>query len=153
MECATRNKIVHTVEKVRKISFEEKINSSEEKMNAFLDAILDFKDKLSEKSTKITELADTLEEITWFEIEKEDNECLMLLNDLIAQAKDLYSSLIRNYVVFNPLRQKGIAKEAIKNYKSAIDDFKESYSDLESVFFYLPEMKDFKETTKELSLV
>lgn len=153
MECATKNKIVHTVEEVRKISFEEKMNSSEEKMNILLDAILEFKSKLSEKTTKITELADTLEEITWFQIEKGDNDCLMLLNDLIAQAKDLHSSLIRNYVNFTPLRKKGVAKAEIKSYKSAIDDFKESYSDLESVFFYLPEIKDFKETTKELSLI
>ncbi len=152
MECATKNKIVHTVEEVRKISFEEKMNSSEEKMNILLDAILEFKSKLSEKTKKITELADTLEEITWFQIEKGDNDCLMLLNDLIAQAEDLHSSLIKNYVIFTPLK-KGVAKAEIKSYKSAIDDFKESYSDLESVFFYLPEIKDFKETTKELSLI
>jgi hypothetical protein len=151
MECATKDKIQTTVQEVRRMSFEEKINSSEEKMNTFLDAILEFKGKLTEKSNKILRLADMLEEITWFTIV--DNECLMLLNDLIAQSKDLHSSLIRNYVVFAPLKQKGIAKEEITSYKSAIDDLKESYSDLESVFFFLPDMPEFKETTRELSLV
>ena len=151
MECVTKDKISNTVNEVRQISFEEKINSSEEKINSFLDAILDFKNNLIEKSNKIIELADKLEQITWLTVD--DNECLMLLNDLIAQSKDLHSSLIRNYVVFAPLRQKGIAKDEIRTYKSAIDDFKESYIDLESVFFFLPEIPEFKETTRELSLV
>ena len=53
----------------------------------------------------------------------------------------------------NDLRKKGIAKEAIKDFKNSIDELKEAYEDLESVFFFLPEMPDFKETTSKLSLV
>lgn len=151
IKCATKEKIINTVSAVRKVSFEEKLNSTEEKLNNFLDAILDFKIMLTEKTAKINELIENLESVTWLQIQNE--ECLMLLNDLVAQAKDLHSSLIRNYVVFNSLKQKGIAKECIKEYKAAIDDFKESYSDIESVFFFLPEMPEFKETTKELSLI
>ncbi len=30
---------------------------------------------------------------------------------------------------------------------------KESYQDLESVFFFLPEIAEFKDTTKQLSLI
>jgi hypothetical protein len=138
MECATKDRIKNTVDEVRSTSFEEKINSSEEKINSFLDAILDFKGMLEEKTTKILKLADKLEEITWVTID--DNECLMLLNDLIAQSKDLHSTLIRNYTHFAALKTKGIAKEEVKEYKAAIDDFKESFSDLESLFFYLPEL-------------
>jgi uncharacterized coiled-coil DUF342 family protein len=151
MECATKDRIKNTVDEVRSTSFEEKINSSEEKINSFLDSILDFKGMLEEKTSKILKLADKLEEITWFTID--DNECLMLLNDLIAQSKDLHSTLIRNYTHFAALKTKGIAKEEIKEYKAAIDDFKESFTDLESVFFYLPEMPQFNETTRELSLL
>lgn len=151
MECTTKNKIETTVNEVRKISFEEKRNSAEEKINAFLDAVLEFKEMLTKKAEKISRLVDKLDEVTWYKVE--DEECLMLLNDLIAQTKDLHSSLIRNYVIFASLKQKGIAKAEIKNYKSAIDDLKESFTDLESVFFFLPEMPEFKETTKELSLI
>ncbi len=53
----------------------------------------------------------------------------------------------------NVIRSKGIAKEEIKNFKSAIDDLKDVASDLESRFFFLPKIPDFQETTKELSLV
>lgn len=152
MESATtKNRIKNTIDEVRQTSFNEKINSSKEKINSFLDAIIDFKVQLEERTAKISNLADELEKITWFEINS--NECLMLLNDLIAQSKDLHSTLIRNYLHFVSLKTKGIAKEEIKAHKAAIDDFRESYTDLESVFFYLPQMPEFKETTRELSLL
>jgi 5-bromo-4-chloroindolyl phosphate hydrolysis protein len=61
--------------------------------------------------------------------------------------------LIRQYVSLYLIRSKGIAKEEIKNFKNTIDDLKENYQDLESVYFFLPEIPDFKETTKLLSLV
>ena len=77
----------------------------------------------------------------------------MMLNDIISLAKDLRSSLIRRYVSMNVLRQKGIAKKEIKEFKIAIDDLKETYEDWESIFFFLPKMPDFIETTKKLSLV
>ena len=66
--------------------------------------------------------------------------------------KYLHSSLIRQYVSFNFIRKKGIAKNEIKDYKSSIEEFKESYSALESVFFFLPKMPEFVETTKQLSI-
>ena len=37
--------------------------------------------------------------------------------------------------------------------KNSIDELKESYEDLESVFFFLPKMPDFVETTTKLSLM
>jgi hypothetical protein len=76
-----------------------------------------------------------------------------LLNDLISSAKDLRTTFIRQYVLLTTFRKKGIAKEEIKNFKSAVDDLKEICDDLESVFFFLPKMPDFNETTKQLSLV
>ena len=82
-----------------------------------------------------------------------DEECLMLINDLISSAKDLRSSLIRQYVSLGFLKKKGIAKEEIKDFKNSLDELKETYQDLESVFFYLPEFSGFTETTKQLSLV
>ena len=82
-----------------------------------------------------------------------DQECLMVANDLISAAKDLSSSLVRQYVSMNIIRSKNIARDEIKDFKNSIDEFKESYMDLESILFFLPEMPDFVETTKQLSLV
>jgi hypothetical protein len=72
---------------------------------------------------------------------------------LIAAAKDLRSSLVRQYVSMTSLTKQGIAKQEIKDFKYAIDDLRESIEDLESVFFFLPEMPEFKETTKKLTLI
>ncbi|WMN11379.1 hypothetical protein QYS49_38175 [Marivirga salinae] len=78
---------------------------------------------------------------------------MILLNDIISSAKDLRTSLIRQYISLNFLISNGIAKDEIKEFKNSIDELKESYEDLESVFFFLPEMPDFVETTKKLSLI
>lgn len=123
----------------------------EEKVDSFLDAILDFKNLLSEKTEAICEINQKLEKLTW--LGDLDEECLMLLNDLIASAKDLHTFLVRQYVAMNAIRKKGITKEEVNEFKNAIDELKETYSDLASVFFFLPKMPEFVETTKQLSLI
>jgi hypothetical protein len=154
MECLShKSEISNTFSSVRNFSFEEKKLSvyNEERMNAFLDAILEFKNTFQMKTEKIIEINESIERVTWFN--DLDEESLMLINDLISSIKDLHSTLIRQYVSLNLIRSKGIAKEEIKNFKNTIDDLKENYQDLESVYFFLPEIPDFKETTKLLSLV
>lgn len=148
-----KSEIVTIFSNVRSFSFQEKKAPllDEESMNSLLDAILDFKNSLKEKTDKIYTINDQIEKITWFN--DLDEESLMLLNDLISSAKDLRTSLIRHYVSMNFFRKRGIAKEEIKDFKNSIDELKESYEDLESVFFFLPEMPDFDETTTRLSLV
>jgi len=154
MECLShKSEISNTFSSVRNFSFEEKKFSvyNEERMNAFLDAILEFKNTFQMKTEKIIEINESIERVTWFN--DLDEESLMLINDLISSIKDLHSTLIRQYVSLNLIRSKGIAKDEIKNFKNAVDDLKENYQDLESVYFFLPEIPDFKETTKLLSLV
>jgi len=148
-----KSRITETVSEVRSFSFSEKRESviDEERVNAFLDTILEFRSMIKEKAEKILSISERMEELTWFT--DPDEESLMLLNDLISSVKDVHSSLIRQYVSFGSLRKKGIAKDEIKLFKRAIDDLKESYEDIESVFFFLPKMPDFVETTKKLSLV
>lgn len=154
MECLShKSEIQNTFSSVRSFSYAEKKSplSEEELTNKFLDAILDFKSLLKDKTYRIYETNENIEKLTW--LNDLDDECLMIINDLISAAKDLHSSLIRQYVSMNYLRKQGIAKEEIKDFKNSIDELKEAYSDLESVFFFLPEMPDFVETTKQLSLV
>lgn len=154
MECLShKSEIQNTFSSVRNFSFNEKRNylSEDEMNNQLLDAILDFKESIKEKTKRIYEVNENIEKLSW--LNDLDEECLMLTNDLISAAKDLRTSLVRQYVSFNYLRKKGIAKIEIKDFKNSIDELKESYEDLESVFFYLPEIPDFVETTKQLSLV
>jgi polyribonucleotide nucleotidyltransferase len=154
MDCISpKTELIDTFSNVRSFSFEQKKSPllGEESINAVLDAILDFKSELMEKSKRIQLLNERLESITW--LNNLDEECLMLLNDLISSAKDLRTTLLRQYIAMNFFRSKGIAKEEIKDFKIAIDLLKEAYEDLESVFFFLPETPEFKETTKKLSLI
>ncbi|ARV08286.1 hypothetical protein BTO05_01010 [Winogradskyella sp. PC-19] len=154
MECLShKSKIKDTFSSVRDFSYSEKRNPmSEDAMNnQLLDAILDLKSSIKNKTKRIYEVNHNIEKLTWFN--DLDEECLMLTNDLISAAKDLRSSLIRQYISLDFLRKKGIAKEEIKDFKNSIDELKETYQDLESVFFYLPEIPEFVETTKQLSLV
>lgn len=154
MDCLShKTKIQNTFSSVRDFSYSEKRNpiSEDELNNQLLDAILDLKKSIENKTKKIYEVNENIEKISW--LNDLDEECLMLINDLIAAAKDLRTSLIRQYISLDLLRKKGVAKEEIKNFKNSIDELKETYEDLESVFFYLPELPDFVETTKQLSLV
>lgn len=154
MECLShKSEIQNTFTSVRNFSYSEKRNPlSEDKINnELLDAILDMKESIKDKTKRIYKINNEVEKLTWFN--DLDEECLMLTNDLIAVAKDLRSSLIRQYISLDFLRKKGIAKDELKDFKNSIDELKETYQDLESVFFYLPEIPEFIETTKQLSLV
>lgn len=147
---SNKTKIQNTYSNLRTISFEEKKSPllNEERVNSFLDAILEVKKSLKDKTTKINKINICLEKVTWFtDLEEEE---LMLINDLISMTKDFRSSLIRQYVAMGFMRKKGIAKEEIQEFKNAIDDLREGAEDLESVFFFLPEMPEFKETTQKL---
>ncbi len=148
-----KSRISETFENVRKLSFEEKKESvfDEAKINKLSDKILEFKRIFTEKTNKINSLVEKIEQITWFN--NLDNDSLMSINDLISSIRDLHSSLLRQYISLNFLRSKGIAKEEIKKFKASIDDLKDVAADLDSRFFFLPNITDFQETTKELSLV
>lgn len=150
---SSKTEIANTFSSVRTFSFEEKKSPflDEKTVNKFLDTILSLKESLKTKSEKVNDINNSLESITWFN--DIDEESLMLINDIISAAKNLHSSLVRQYVQLGTLRQKGIAKEEIKELKCSMDELRESSEDLESVFFFLPQMPDFVETTKQLSLV
>ena len=148
-----KSRISETFENVRKLSFEEKKQSAfdEVKINKLLDQILEFKRAFTDKTNNINSLVEKIEQITWFN--NLDDDSLMSINDLISSIRDLHSSLLRQYISLNFIRSKGIAKEEIKKFKASIDDLKDVAADLESRFFFLPNISDFQEITKELSLV
>jgi GTP1/Obg family GTP-binding protein len=155
MECLSSEETINnTFEIVRQASFSEKKSkfaTEEEIINNFLDKVLEFQKFLNDKSEIIEDINDRLEKLTWLNGISEND--LMQINTLIGSAKDLLSVLIRRYINLNFLRKKGIAKEAIKRFKSSIDSLRENIEDLESIFFLLPQMPEFNETSKQLSLV
>jgi hypothetical protein len=154
MECLTSKETIDsTFEMVSDASFSEKQSKipTEEEVNNFLDKVLGLQNLLNKKSEKIGEVNEKLETITW--LNNIDENSLRQINILIGVAKDLHSVLVRQFINLNILRKKGIAKDAIKKFKSTIDNLKDIIADLESAFFSLPQIPGFVETTKELSLL
>ncbi len=153
MECVShKSEIVGVLNEVSNVSFREKSSElSQEAVNKFLDAIIDFKNDLTEKSELLSDITERIEKLTWFS--NLDDEELRLLNDLISSARDLHFTLIRKYTRLNYIRSKGVAKHEIKRFKRAIDDFKDVFTDLESVFFFLPNVPEFVKITKQLSAI
>jgi len=148
--------ITKTYEDVRVISFNQKKSPflSELEINSFLDAVLKLKDTLSKSIGCIANLNTKFEEFTWkVNVDEIDEASLMAINVIISITKDLHSTLIRQYVNMAILRQKGIAIDEIKDFKYQIDVLKESFMDFESIYFNLPQMPQFTQTTKELSLI
>ncbi len=145
-----KEKLAFVINEVSDISFNEKRNTKteEEIINTFLDAILVFEKELTDKTEKINFISEKIEEISWFSGFSEED--LRELNDLIAVAREVRASLIRQYISFNFFRLKGIAKNQILLFKQSIDNFTETYSDIDSILFKLPNNTNFQDTTRQL---
>ena len=150
---SNKSEILNMFSNIRKLSFQEKMSPlvDENNINTFLDAIIDFKNELNKKTNLIYFINESFEKLTWYnDLDQED---MIIINDIISIAKDLRTSLFRQYSLMVNIRKKGIAKKEIDDFKYSIDELKEVYEDLESVFFYLQEIPEFVDTTKKLSLI
>ena len=147
------DKIRATFQDIRSVSFREKREglNGEEQINQFLDHLLDLKQILNKKSSTIEGISKRLEALSWLDVLCEND--LKKINDLVASARDLYSVLIRQYVALTHVFEIEALKEPLNRFKLSIDSLKEVTADIESVFFFLPQMPDFVETTRELSLI
>jgi len=149
MECLTQKmKILSVYKSISDFSFQEKI-IAQKSAYALVENILDLKCMLLEKSNKLDDIVKRMEAITWFN--NIDDACKQLINDIIASANDLHTVLIKELKITPDIYSRGIAKEEINAFKNSIVDLKEASEDLESVFFKLPHIYEFKEITGELA--
>jgi len=134
----------------RTISYTEKKMSYEDSVNRFLDAINSVKKRIEEKVFNLKKITAQIQTIPWFE--NVQIEELIIINELIVLSKDVKISLSKQYIFLNnKLKIKGIAKDEIKKFKLAIDDFTGAYENVEFVFFELPHDKEFNEITQKLA--
>jgi len=150
---STIEQIDQMLAQVLEASFREKKEGfgSERRVNQTLDAILDLKSAIERKTDKVNAINCQLEALTW--LDSLDEPSLTKINEIISLSKDLRTSLLRFAAGFDLLNEKGVAKAEIAMFKEAIDDLKEDVQDLESRFFFLPQLPDFEETTRQLSLI
>lgn len=146
--------IDYVVKEVDEISYKAKVKPAitEEVINKFLDQILLLKELLRNQTKELSKLNDQVEKVTWVG-EPIGEENLKKINNVIAKMKDLYSSLNRQILSLKPIKKKGIATKAINEFRAEVDGIRESYEDLESVFFFLPALPEFKEAQRIISLV
>ena len=145
--------IKKTFDQVKALGFKQKqqLLSEQEIVDRFLDAIPKFKKELIYRTNIMEDIADKVDLIS--RMGKPSQAALKELNGLISVLRDWHSVMVRDYVSLNSIRKHNIAKGEIKAYKAAIDGLKEGYEDLESIYFFLPSIPEFKETTRDISLI
>lgn len=143
------DKVLHDVEvESYKVKKQESL-TLEERTNKFLDAILTLGEAIEERTGKLNRFSEKFEELTWFN--EVDEEFLMQINKLIASSRDLHLFLIKDYISLEKsCRQAAVLKRELKDYKVALDTFKEMFLDLEIIFFNLRNDSEFNEITKSL---
>lgn len=100
-------------------------------------------------TTILSDFNQKLERVSWFtDVSTEELE---LIKELISDMKRTHNNLLRTY--YNFCREKGIAKEELKAFKIAIDDYKENIDDIESIYFRLPHRADFMTLNEDLASV
>lgn len=151
MECLTAKlKIQKTFKEVTELANQKNVKAlREEAVNNFLDQISVFKDALHEKTKTITHINSKLQILSW--VEDLDEECLDLIKGLLQKSNTVHKKLIRSYVEMSWVITKGIAIDAMRKYKIALDDLKEHNQDLEDLYFNIPSDTEFADKIKMLS--
>lgn len=151
METLTvKSKIRDTINEVldlsQKQTFEKKIQ--EQAINKFLDHILDFQNSLNQKTNAILVVNSKFSEFSRFN-ESVDEECLILIRQVLDLSKKWHQKLIRFYVDLNWIRKHHVANKAIANFKAAVDDLKEYNQDLEDLYFNIEKDDTLNATIQE----
>ena len=129
----TLKKIKNIIRTVSKFSTTGQINSirDEYQINDLLDSINDFKKELSEKTEQINEINSRIDRLKHYR--RWNENYVFLVNDVVSSAKDLYSSLICQYISMNTISKRNIARKEITCYKNSILRLKEACKELESL--------------------
>ena len=139
MECITaKSKIQETFKEVTELANQKNIEAvREEAVNDFLDQISAFRTSIEDKTNMLTNVNSNLGKLSWFH--NVDDECLELIKRLLDKTNSVHKKLIRSYVNMSWVISKGIATEAMRSYKIALDDLKEHNEDLKDLYFNLPD--------------
>jgi len=151
MDCVSvKDKIERVSKEVSGYTQEQELTTKEKQfaVDSLLDKILEFQGRIKEKSTRVAFINSKFEEFTWFV--DMDDECLGLMRNLLDTALKYHKALIKYYVDCSWAIRKGIAREAIQEFKNNIDDLKERIHDLDEIFFVLKDDVDFNDITKKL---
>jgi len=154
MECLTEKaKINDTIGKVTAASFKEKeALIADHEVDNSLDTLLTFKSIIKQKIVDIEAHIKNLEEITWFNIDKFDEDTKKNMNVVVSSTNDWITSLKKHHAIcVHTLSKDKIKVDGLDDLMHAIGDLEETNKDLENVIFCYPNDNGFKSITAELS--
>lgn len=123
--------------------------TEDEKINRFLDAINSLRTSLVERTEKIRKLDELFSQLTWYDLQNQEEEDL--LESVIARALSFHSKSIKNFVSLRKSFSKDkICNNEISGYKSALDDFEESIYEVKEIFFNLRKDEEFNNLMNSL---
>ncbi len=107
------------------------IRSKEELDNSFLDDILELQGIIDDQTNYYNKGIELLQKFTWVEDKKDfdDNKLIIEISELKEATDKVIRLGIKDYILLNN-RCKKFASECIKKYKDALDDFRETSSDV-----------------------
>lgn len=118
--------------------------TEEERINSFLDRINNVRKDLIGRTEKVKMLDGLFSKLTWFEIQDQEEE--ELLKNLITKAKSFHDYRIRDFVsIKNSFWKDNICRKEISSYKNALDDFEESFHEVQQIFFDLRKDNEFND--------
>lgn len=120
--------------------------SENEINNLVLDNILDVQRSINKLTEAVIVMTDNYEEISWIELPDDLKE---RVKTLINESIEVKPILVKHYVFLKNKVNK-IASEAIKEYKIALDDFRETLDDIYNVLYVIPTNDTFININKQL---
>ncbi len=115
-----------------------------------MDAVNENRSFVVDITSKINELTTKLEAFSWFENVTESDK--ILIDFALMLTDDLCKNLSKNYATLNRVcKSKNVLKDELKAYKQSISDLKEVAFDIRTIYFTLPNDKEFQELNKELA--
>ena len=103
---------------------------------------------LTLKEERIEKMISILEKITW--ITNPDAEAMELIEGIVKDTLAYLSQEESFIAEVKPLVAQGYVKKEFKSFLGAYDDLKEALLDIKSVFYTLPEDKEFYAAFKKL---
>lgn len=118
--------------------------TEQERIDNFLDTINRIKSKLLVRIEKNKKLDSLFSQITWLNIESNEDE--ILLKKVIEKAKKYHNNSLKDYAYLNSmLTKKNICKKEISDYKVSLDDFEDTVIEVEQIFFSLRNDQEFND--------
>lgn len=134
----------HTINQAKDLSYLERTNKEEETINTFLDKVLILQKAYQKRNEEVNSITEKIEWLTWLELQPTE-EVLKLVNLLLAVVRDWSTNLNKKYIeIPNPAVLNKVASNQYLSLQSSIEDLNELCDDVETLFFDSDHTRELK---------